>query len=240
MSYFITKWGVVKVFSLAHILIVLGIIAIIYFSKYLAKYVIKNNYDKQYRYTLAIVMTILEVAFNIWSLVNKGFTKDLLPFELCSVVMWVTVVALLIDSKKLIKIVTPWGLLGAFLAVIFFDMGGDYAFYEFRFWHFFGLHTLFVASDLYYFYSGKIDEYTKKDSYESMAYLFLYATVIFIFNQVADFNYLFLKELPSAASFIHDFIKAPFHVIPLVLVFGITVYSMRYLFQYIINKAQKV
>lgn len=195
----------------------------------------KEKNDKIFRYVVAISMIVLETTFLIWSTIEKGFfdingkiNKDLIPFELCSVVMWVTAFALIVDSKKIIKVTTPAAVIGTMLAYVFSDMGGNYIFPHFRFIHFFGLHTLFTMGSLYYFFTKKIDKYTYRDNLISFGWFIGYGAIIMIFNYVFDYNYLFLRQLPDAASFFQDIFK-DFYVIPLIIIaFGL--YQLMYLF----------
>lgn len=231
-----------KVYGMEHLL-TLAVILLAYFLLFIfIKKPLTLKKDKVVRYALAFGMIGLEVTFLIWSIDAKGFmidgkmNKDLPPFELCSVIMWVTTVGLLFDKPKLIKIVAPWSIIGVVLSFSFPEMGGDYHFPQFRYIHFFGLHALFLGSIFYFFLSKKVLKYQLKDGLYSSYVLFGYAFIMMGFNYLFHYNYLFMRELPEAASFVHQFIKAPFHVFPLIVI----VFGLNMLFSLVFHKIAEV
>ena len=68
-------------------------------------------------------MILLEVTFLILSYLTSGLNKDHIPFELCSVIMWATVYALISGNYNVFKIIGPWSVIGTFLA-FFFTLNG--------------------------------------------------------------------------------------------------------------------
>src|SRR4029078_12279599 len=87
-----------------------------------------------------------ETVFQVWMASVHGFRwAEFVPLGLCAMMEWITVVALLFDLKSVIKVVLPWAFVGSLLSFVVVNMGTSYGFPHFRFFHYFGIHWLFVV-----------------------------------------------------------------------------------------------
>lgn len=180
---------------------------------------ISKKNDKIIKIFFVSSMISLEVTFLILSYLTSGLNKDHIPFELCSVIMWATVYALISGNYNVFKIIGPWSVIGAFLAFSSPSMGILEVQYPiFRNIHFYGLHSLFLFANMYIFMTKQVENYHIKDVRKSVLVLLIYASIVGVFDYVFKYNYLFIVELPGAASSLHNIVPKPYHVIPGVFV----------------------
>jgi hypothetical integral membrane protein (TIGR02206 family) len=158
-----------------------------------------SKLDQTVRWTAAVVMFTFEVSFWIWTVTAFGFDIGLLPFGLCAMSLHLSVITLLLDSKKLFKIIYPWTVTGAFLSLAVADL--SYGFPHFRYFHYFLNHSLFFLSSLYFLVVKKV-EIKYRDILISTLVLLILTVPISLINLIFDGNHLFLRELPADVGFL--------------------------------------
>lgn len=197
-------------FSLSHGLALLVLILAIV-SLFLLRNRINNNrsLEKKTRVFIAILMIILEWVYYAWVISRSGFMLSLLPLGLCAISMYMTAIALLTNSERIFKILYPWAVTGALLSLLVADM--TFEFPHFRFFHYFGNHSLFLFGNLYLiFVSGYRIKY--KDILKSSFILLCLAIPIYFINPILDTNHMFLRELPNEVSFLFGWMGDPWWV----------------------------
>jgi hypothetical integral membrane protein (TIGR02206 family) len=200
MFLFDDRYEGFQMFSLQHLAAIIFLVFIVFL---LVKYkdLFKNNpkLDKTIRFGMAFTMLGLEIVFWVWSIRTFGFEIGLLPFGLCAMSLHLSIITLIFDQKKLFKLIYPWTITGAILSLGVADM--NYQFPHFRYIHYFGNHSLFFLSSLYYLQVKNV-KIVYKDILISSLLLFILTIPISIINFIFDGNHLFLRSLPTDIDFL--------------------------------------
>jgi hypothetical integral membrane protein (TIGR02206 family) len=217
-------------------LVSLCLVVILFILMFIFKSRISNKVDLIIRRTTAVLMVLMEWTFYAWSLRDGVFQTSLLPFGVCAVSMYVTSYALWTKNEKVFQFIFPWAIAGALISLTVADL--SYTFPHFRFFHYFGNHSLFLLGNIYMLVVQKF-KFNYKDLLKSSLYLFIYAAIMYPINFLLDSNHLFLREVPHEVEPMYAFLGSFW-------VFGF-VFSIALLFQIIyipiwlsnIMKAQK-
>jgi len=213
-----------KLYSLTHIAVLLMTIFIIIFLITILKD--KNDSVKSiFRYTLAIVIMVAEISYLLWIIANDKFDPLIhLPFNICSICLFIAFFMLLTKKKIFFEILYFWGISGSCYALIFPNV--IYGFPHFRFFEFFIAHGSILLSVFYMIF---IEKYIldRKSLLTVSIFTGFYIIFIFTFNLITGANYLFLKNKPVFRSF-YDFLGPwpiyPFLLIPFVTLLFILMY----------------
>lgn len=215
MFFFDERYRTFQSFTLAHLIPVLVLIAmiilIIIFKNELRK---NKKADKIIRYSIAITMIVMEWIHYAWVINRSGFMLSLLPLGLCAISMYLTAITLLMDSKSLFKIVFPWAIIGAVMSLMIADLA--YSFPHFRYLHYFGNHELFLFANLY-LVIVRGWRMTFRDTLKSSGILFSISIVLYLVNPLMNTNHMFLMELPHEVSFLFAWMGERFWVVGFVI-----------------------
>lgn len=202
MFLFDEKYLGFEFMGLAHlgalIFVVLLIILIFIF-----KNKIGSRADLIIRRTIAILMILMEWTFYAWSLRDGVFQTGLLPFGVCAISMYVTAYALWTKNEKVFQFIFPWAIAGALISLTVADL--SYTFPHFRFFHYFGNHSLFLLGNIYMLVVLKF-KFTYKHLLKSTLYLLIYAIIMYPINFLLDSNHLFLREVPHEVEPMYSFL----------------------------------
>jgi hypothetical integral membrane protein (TIGR02206 family) len=172
---------------------------------------------RAFRYCVATLLVVGETVFQVWMASVHGFRwAEFVPLGLCAMMEWITVVALLFDLKSVIKVVLPWAFVGSLLSFVVVNMGTSYGFPHFRFFHYFGIHWLFLAGNLYYLFTGRF-RYAYRDLVRSTAWLAGVSAVVLAIDLAVDQNFMFLVRWPEELEFVNDFLPFPLNTLALML-----------------------
>jgi hypothetical integral membrane protein (TIGR02206 family) len=120
-----------------------------------------------------------------------------LPLDLCDVVLWLTVVALVAPRPWLLEIVYFLGIAGSGMAVLTPDFGAERGSYPAA--KFFAAHGAVVAAVLFLVWTGAL-----RPRPRAWLRVFLavnaYALLVLVFDLATGTNYMYLREKPSAGS----------------------------------------
>ncbi|MBE0701021.1 MAG: TIGR02206 family membrane protein [Acholeplasmataceae bacterium] len=199
-----------EMFSFSHLIALIVLIAC-FTLMFIFRNKLKKNkkVDRYLRVIVASLMLLMEWTFYVWSISSGGFQLSLLPLGLCAMAMYLTVIMLFMNSENTFKLVYPWAITGAVLSLTIADTTFDFP--HFRYLHYFGNHSLFLLSSLYFiFVKGYRIAY--KDILNSSLVLFLISIAVYILNQIIHTNHLFLSELPKEVSNLYDWMGHPWWV----------------------------
>lgn len=184
----------VGMFSFLHI-VTLAIILVMFVLFFIFKNVFTNNKkaDVLFRYTLASILFIVESGYYIWVIVRGKATLSLLPFELCSIAIILTVIALFTDNKVIISITYYWSIVGVFFAIVFVQV--DYTLPHFRFFHYFVSHIGFLLGNIYYVSTKRV-KLTKITFVRSALILLATALVLWGMDIILKQNWMFMVDCP--------------------------------------------
>jgi uncharacterized membrane protein YwaF len=95
-------------------------------------------------------------------------------------------------------------------------MGTSYTFPHFRFFHYFGIHWLFLVGNLFYLYTGRFT-YTYRDLVRSTIWLAGVAVVVLAIDFATGQNFMFLRQWPSEMDFVNHLLFFPLNAVLLML-----------------------
>ena len=179
-------------FSLNHIIpllfIIIGVILI-----YLNRERIRNSkYEKQIRYSLAVLAILTEVSFQVWQMAYGRWSfYDSLPLHLCRLTNYLGIYIMFTKNNKVFHIAYFWSLAGV-VSILFPDIlhGPD----RYRYYHFMLSHILFFFNFMYLLFVVEL-KLDFKAFIKSFITLFVLATVIVIpINNIFGMNYMYLLE----------------------------------------------
>ena len=174
---------------------------------------------KVFRYTVATLLVVLEVAYQLWLQSLGEFRwNNAIPLGLCHIMNWATAIALFFDLDRVFRVILPWAFAGAILSWVVVEMGtpSSYAFPHFRFFHYFGNHWLFLVGNLYYLWTGRFS-FRYKDLLKSSAWLMGVALVVLGIDLATSANHMFLREWPAELGFVNQWLPFPLNTLALML-----------------------
>jgi len=202
MIFFDERYHTFQAFSLAHLIPILIITALIVLIFRLHTRLNDNKrLDRFLRFGAAFAMIGMEWIFYAWNLLGGNANLGLLPFGLCAISLYLTAITLLSDNEKLFKVVFPWALAGSLLSLVVADQG--YVFPHFRYLHYFGNHGMFLVANIY-LAVVKGYRFTYRDLLKSSLILLILSVVMYFVNQVLGTNHMYLSELPGEVAFMFD------------------------------------
>lgn len=120
-----------------------------------------------------------------------------LPLDLCDVVLWLTVYALVTLRPWALDLVFYFGLAGSGMAILTPDVGAPFP--SVPALAFFLAHGGVVAAILFLVLSGKLRP-RPGSWWRALAWGNAYAAAVFVFDLFFGTNYMYLREKPSAPS----------------------------------------
>lgn len=189
------------------------------------------------KYTLVTLLVLAEITFHVWYVVyDKWQFIHHLPFQLCSVSLYLCALMLLTNSYKIFEVAYFVSMTGALLAMITPEL--FLGFPHFRFFHFFIAHSVIIYSCLY---MVLIENFTPSITsiFKSMLALNIIALPIFLFNKMVGSNYMFLLHKPSNPSPIDFLGPYPWYILSLEFV-AFTLFLVLYLPFHIKKRNKKV
>jgi hypothetical integral membrane protein (TIGR02206 family) len=206
-----------QLFGWLHLLVLALVVGSLVGLYYLRGPLKNPTVGRIFRYTVAILIVVMETVYQVWIASTRGFSwVEFAPLGLCAMIEWITVVALLFDLRGVIKVIIPWAFVGASLSAIVVNMGTSYTFPHFRFFHYFGIHWLFLAANLYYLFTGKF-RYTYRSLLRSTAWLAAVSAVVLAIDFATGQNFMFLREWPEEMDFVNKLLFFPLNTFLLIL-----------------------
>lgn len=202
-----------QVFGLGH-MIALGLIFIFCLSFLYVRNTWGHNDRKRFRYILAAVLFLNEIAWHGWAAYWGIWTiQTMLPLHMCSVVVWLTIYMLLTNSYELYEISYFLGIGGALQALLTPDITG-YGFPHFRAFNSFLAHGLLVAVPVY---MTLVEGY--RPTWKSFKRIFIWTNIymifVFLLNLVIGSNYLFIAYKPNFPTLLDILAPWPWYIIEL-------------------------
>ncbi|WP_256757037.1 TIGR02206 family membrane protein [Cohnella sp. WQ 127256] len=202
-------------FSLAHFLgmamAAALVIAIVAFRKRLRA----TTANRNARYALVAVLVSCELSLQVWYGITDNWGLYSLPFQLCSIMMWLSALLLLTRNHKLYEITFFLGVMGALQALLTPNL--DVTFPQFRYFHFFIAHSAIVGASVFL---TVIEGYrpTVASVFRAIGWLHVLAIPAAITNSLAGTNFMFLARKPDTASMLDLLAPWPWYLLQLELV----------------------
>ncbi len=205
-----------RLFGAPH-LVTLAVIAVI--GIVLTRSAQKSDHKRQktIRNILAVLLLVNELSWHIWNLAFGTWdVQKMLPFHLCSVMIWITIAALLLEKRALYPLVYFLGVAGAVQALITPD-GGIFGFPHFRFFQTMIAHGGLVIAGFWVVLLEKC-----RPDFRSLVVVIvglnIYAFAVWLINTGIGSNYLYVVAKPDSASVLDYFPAWPWYIAILELV----------------------
>src|SRR5690606_7291799 len=171
-----------------------------------------SRVNRRVRIIIALVLGASELSLHVWYALTDGWGIDTLPFQLCSIMVWLSAAALLTRVHKLYDAVFFLGLLGALQAMLTPNL--DYGFPHFRYFHFFIAHIAIISASLFLLL---VERYRPTFGSVMRALLWLHVLAIpaAITNMAAGTNFMFLARKPSTPSLLDLLAPWPWYLLQL-------------------------
>ncbi|GAA0322382.1 TIGR02206 family membrane protein [Bacillus carboniphilus] len=200
-----------QLFSVSHIVVILitvGTLVCFYIWKEQLK-----AYSSFLKWGLVALLVGSEIYFNIWNLlIDEWSLQYTLPFQLCSISIYLSTFMLITKNHRLYEIVYFLGLAGATQAILTPEL-----FYDFphtRYFQFFIAHIAIILSPLYMTW---IEGF--RINFRSVIRAFFalnaVAVVVFFINLGFGANYMFLAKKPSNPSLLDFLGPYPWYILVL-------------------------
>ncbi|MEK5441584.1 YwaF family protein [Fredinandcohnia sp. FSL W7-1320] len=168
------------------------------------------------RYSLAFFLLASELSLYIWYLKTGVWDPvDSLPFQLCSISLFLSIIMLLTRKFFLFEITYFLGIGGALQAMLTPELAYDFPHY--RYFHFFLAHIAIILASLYMiWYENCRPAFTS--IWKAFAALNVIAIVVFFINKATGGNYMFLARKPINPSLIDFLGPYPWYILSLEIV----------------------
>ncbi len=168
------------------------------------------------RYTLAIFLLASELSLYIWYLKTGVWDPvDSLPFQLCSISLFLSIIMLLTRNLFLFEITYFLGIGGAMQAMLTPELAYDFP--QYRYFHFFLAHIAIILASLYMAWFENCRP-TIKSMWKAFTALNVIAVVVFFINKATGGNYMFLARKPINPSLIDFLGPYPWYILSLEIV----------------------
>jgi hypothetical integral membrane protein (TIGR02206 family) len=179
--------------------------------------------NRNARYALVAVLVGCELSLQAWYGITDNWGLHSLPFQLCSIMMWLSALLLLTRNRKLYEITFFLGIMGAFQALLTPNL--DVSYPQFRYFHFFVAHGAIVGASVFL---TVIEGYrpTASSVFRALAWLHALAIPAAITNAATGSNFMFLARKPDTASMLDLLAPWPWYILQLELVALVLCFSL--------------
>ncbi|HZG87686.1 TIGR02206 family membrane protein [Paenibacillus sp.] len=171
--------------------------------------------NRAFRYGLAAALAGSELALYAWYTATGQWGLYALPFQLCTMTLWISVLALVTKSRIAFEISFFLGILGAMQALLTPYL--VVTFPDFRYFHFFFAHIAIIAAGVFL---AAVDRYRPTARSALRAWLWLNALAVpaFVANRFTGENFMFLARKPPTGSLLDLLAPWPWYIAQLELV----------------------
>jgi hypothetical integral membrane protein (TIGR02206 family) len=168
------------------------------------------------RWLIILGLAGSEIWLNYWYFsTNMWDIRYTLPFQLCSISLYLCVWMLATMQKWVFEVVYFLGVGGALQALLTPELFYDFP--HFRFLHFFIAHISIILAVFYMLWVEKF-HIKFKSVWKAFAALNILALLVFFVNRFTGGNYMFLAQKPTNASLIDFLGPYPWYILSLELV----------------------
>ncbi|MFD1735956.1 TIGR02206 family membrane protein [Bacillus salitolerans] len=213
-------------YSVSHVSMIILFIVLAVMLYVYREQIRQNVWKKSIRYSLIGVLVLSELSLNIWyTTTNVWNPLDTLPFQLCSISLFLCIFMLVTNSYRVFEVTYFFGLAGASQALLTPELFFDFPHY--RYFHFFLAHIGIMLACLYMVWIEKMTP-TVKSIWKAIITINVIAFVVFFVNKWTGGNYMFLARKPANPSLIDFLGPYPYYILSLEIV-AIVLFSLLYL-----------
>ncbi|MEW4218321.1 YwaF family protein [Rossellomorea marisflavi] len=221
-----------KLFSVSHITaILLTLVGILFLFLFRNKMGHKGK--RVLKICLIASLFLSELTFHLWYLIKGEWTIETnLPFQLCSLSIYLCVIMLLTKSYRLFEVTYFASMAGALIAMITPEL--FYGFPHLRYFQFFVAHAAIILSAFYMIW---MEGFHVRFTSVLRAFFSLnaIAVVVYFIDRVTGANYMFLAHKPYNLSPIDYLGPYPWYLLSLEFV-AFFVFMLLYLPFFLYNK----
>jgi len=221
-----------KLFSVSHITaILLTLVGILFL--FLVRNKIGHKEKRVLKICLIASLFLSELTFQLWYLIKGEWTIETnLPFQLCSMSIYLCVIMLLTKSYRLFEVTYFASMAGALIAMITPEL--FYGFPHIRYFQFFIAHAAIILSAFYMIW---MERFHVRFTSVLRAFISLnaIAVVVYFIDRVTGANYMFLAHKPYNLSPIDYLGPYPWYLLSLEFV-AFFVFLLLYLPFFLYNK----
>jgi len=217
-----------KPFTWQHYLLMILAILSVVGTLMLADKLKAYKHEKRIRIGFAIWLFALELSYHLHYWFFGMFS---VPLHICSFGVFLSIILLLTDNKKVFEILFFVGIFGGLLALFIPNTLG-YTFYNMRYYHFIVLHMSITIVPIYYYkaYGFRIK---LSSIYKTFGYFILVSPLVIYVNYIKDKNYMFIGDKPDIIA--HLLPEWPYYII----VFAVLAFIMFHILFFISNLFNK-
>ncbi|WP_449537198.1 YwaF family protein [Ferdinandcohnia sp. Marseille-Q9671] len=187
------------------------------------------------RYLLVTSLIGSELSLYVWYAYNGVWNPvDSLPFQLCSLSLFLSIIMLITRKFLLFEITYFLGIGGAIQAMLTPELAYDFPHY--RYFHFFLAHIAIILASFYMLWYENCRP-TAKSVWKAFAALNVLALFVFFINKATGGNYMFLARKPTNPSLIDLMGPYPWYILSLELV-ALVLFFILYLPFFIKNRSE--
>lgn len=167
-----------------------------------------------WRYGMAAVLIVNELAWHLWNLsVGQWKVQTMLPLHVCSVLVFLSAYMLVKRSYLIYEFAYFMGIAGALQAVLTPDLG-IYGFPHFRYFQTFISHGLIITAAVY---MTVVEGFrpTWKSFGRVLIWSNVYMVVVGVINWLIGSNYMYVAHKPETASLIDMLGPWPWYILAL-------------------------
>ena len=178
------------------------------------------------RWSMAILLWMDEASWHIWNLYWGHWNVSLLPFHICSLLVWLTGFMLIFKIRWIYEFAYFIGIGGAMQALLTPD-AGIYGFPHYRIFQTFISHGLLITSAIF---MTTVEGFrpTWKSFWRVVIGLNLYAVLIYPLNLLLGTDFLYINSKPVTASLLDALPRWPYYLIYMELL-GLAIFLLLYL-----------
>ncbi|AOV07724.1 TIGR02206 family membrane protein [Sporosarcina ureilytica] len=217
-------------FSSSHVIaiitIIFSVLLVLLFSK---RGAINRQHEQWFQRIFALSLLATEWLYYVWMTITANWNvSHSLPLELCSISLYVAIVLLWTNHRKLYPFVFFAGVGGALQAIVTPDL--ELGFPHFRFFHFFYTHGGIILT-AFFFTWIKGHRPTLKGIIQTIIAINAIAVLVYLINIIVNGNYMFLKIKPKNGSLLDYLGSYPWYLLSLEGIALITFLLMWLLFR---------
>jgi hypothetical integral membrane protein (TIGR02206 family) len=212
-----------EAFSLAHFAGMAMTVAIVLLIAVFRVQLRGSTANRNARYAMAGLLVGCELALQVWYARTDNWGLQSLPFQLCSMMMWLSAALLLTRNPKLYEVTFFLGIMGALQALLTPNL--DVTFPEFRYFHFFIAHGVIIGASVFL---TVVEGYRPRTSsvFRAIGWLHVLAIPAAIANIASGSNFMFLARKPDTASLLDLLAPWPWYLLQLEVVALVLCFSL--------------
>ena len=168
------------------ILVIVSAVLIVVFRDYFKK---SETREKKIRFSVGIIFTAVYLSHYILRFALYQFDLILLPFQLCSISMFLAILLLFTKNKTIFAFVLYAGVIGGFISLFVPVYLNDSSYY--RYYQYAIAHSLLILTPIYFM---AVHDYipSKKDTIYAFLILEAIGVFMIIFNYIVGTDYMFV------------------------------------------------